>query len=167
MLFEISKNLRNSSVTHVLLVEKQTSKKSKYINIDKTRISIIIAKIYLLNVNEIKYEVSLQGYWIDDTDHNTLSVCNLRSSSSLRLQTCEMFKTKIDQISAKIFVKEVKGRLLSEWPYLRPYQTSTMSIFAKAVNYFWNFTVNFTQFLRTPFFQNTSGRLFLSRLIPG
>ena len=45
-------------MTHILLAEKQTSKKSKYINIDKTRISIIIAKIYLLNVNERKYEVS-------------------------------------------------------------------------------------------------------------
>ena len=44
-------------MTHILLAEKQTSKKSKYINIDKTRISIIIAKI-LLNVNERKYEVS-------------------------------------------------------------------------------------------------------------
>ena len=58
MLSEISKNLRNSSMTHILLAEKQTSKKSKYKNIDKTRISIIIAKIYLLNVNERKYEVS-------------------------------------------------------------------------------------------------------------
>ena len=31
MLFEISKNLCNSSVTHILLAEEETTKKSKYI----------------------------------------------------------------------------------------------------------------------------------------
>ena len=31
MLFEISKNLGKSSVTHILLAEEQTKKKSKYI----------------------------------------------------------------------------------------------------------------------------------------
>ena len=31
MVFEISKNLGNSSVTHIQLAEEQTTKKSKYI----------------------------------------------------------------------------------------------------------------------------------------
>ena len=42
MLFEISKNLGKSSVTHILLAEKQTTKKSKYY---KTLIKLRFAKI--------------------------------------------------------------------------------------------------------------------------
>ena len=38
MLFEISKDLGKSSVTHIPLAEELTTKKSKYINIDKTKI---------------------------------------------------------------------------------------------------------------------------------
>ena len=41
MLFEILKNLSKSSVTHILLAEKQTTKKSKY----KILIKIRFAKI--------------------------------------------------------------------------------------------------------------------------
>ena len=67
-----------------------------------------------------------------DTDHKTLSVCNLRSSSSLRWQTCEMFKTKIDQIGAKIFVKEVKGRIWHPIKHLRwVILQKLLTIFAK------------------------------------
>ena len=38
MLPEISKTLGKSSETHVLLAEEQTTKKSKYTNIGKTKI---------------------------------------------------------------------------------------------------------------------------------
>ena len=42
MLFEILKNLGKSSVTHILLAEEQTTKKSKYI---KTLIKLRFLKI--------------------------------------------------------------------------------------------------------------------------
>ena len=37
MLFEISKTLGKSSVTHILLAKEQTTKKSKYIKLIKLR----------------------------------------------------------------------------------------------------------------------------------